>query len=365
MSRLPVGAVAPLLVLLLASPLQGAKIEAVRGKRYRLSQRNGPWMIMVASFQDVPDTIKKVDDNDRVRYVPNENKRRGDTALEAADQLVYELRRYGIPAYVYEQENQYEQVRTKDFRHRDRMRTIEAQKRNVAVLAGNYRSARNDTAQTTLGILKRFRPKFLAGNDGSSFTTHSASGGVYHPTPGQPGPLSGAFLTMNPMLTPEQALRMSGENNKLLRRLNSGNEFSLAGERGYTIRVATLTGKQTTYQFGSKPRESFFDSDGSSLDKAARNAWMMTKYMRSKGTKAFLHHQQFGSLVTIGAFESPDDPRIPEVIRYFSPKVVQDPRTGEKRMRIEYLTIPPTRKGGQEYHLPFDPEPALIPIPAF
>ena len=62
----------------LPRPVAAAPIEAVRGKRYRITTRHGPWMIFVASLH-------------------------GNTARGAADSLVYELRKLGIPAYTFSQ----------------------------------------------------------------------------------------------------------------------------------------------------------------------------------------------------------------------------------------------------------------------
>ena len=60
-----------LLILLLAlCSTAFAEVEAVRGKRYRLTKRHGPWMIMVADIRDVPPELRKEG---------------GMTALQAAD----------------------------------------------------------------------------------------------------------------------------------------------------------------------------------------------------------------------------------------------------------------------------------------
>ena len=61
----------------------GRKIDADPSKKYRLSKRHGPWMIMVASMRDVPE----------------ERRTTGLTAQQAADQMVLALRQVGIPAY--------------------------------------------------------------------------------------------------------------------------------------------------------------------------------------------------------------------------------------------------------------------------
>ena len=73
--------------LVLWSSTSALAIEAIRGKEYKLTKRHGPWMIMVASFKEPPD-VRRTE---------------GMTPKEAADELVYELRKKGIPAYTFSQ----------------------------------------------------------------------------------------------------------------------------------------------------------------------------------------------------------------------------------------------------------------------
>jgi len=61
-------------------------IENQKGKTYKLSEKHGPWMIMVSSFRDVREEDRKTE---------------GMTADEAVSELIYELREKGIPAYTY------------------------------------------------------------------------------------------------------------------------------------------------------------------------------------------------------------------------------------------------------------------------
>ncbi|MEO1982620.1 MAG: hypothetical protein ABGZ24_19090, partial [Fuerstiella sp.] len=78
--------IAALLILLASQVPAAGQLEAVQGKRYRLTSQHGPWMIMVAALRDVPEE-RRIDG--------------GLSAWEAADRLVYELRRRGIPAYTF------------------------------------------------------------------------------------------------------------------------------------------------------------------------------------------------------------------------------------------------------------------------
>src|SRR5262245_54931630 len=81
-----------------ASAAKKGEIEAVQGMQYKLSREHGPWMILVATF----------------REPPPEARTKGMTPKQAADELVYELRKKGLPAYTFMQEDVKDQIKTVD-----------------------------------------------------------------------------------------------------------------------------------------------------------------------------------------------------------------------------------------------------------
>ena len=97
---LPLFVLACVATLAFCTSANAAQIEAIRGKHYLLTKRHGPWMIMVASFNKPPE-LEKTD---------------GMTPAEAAEELVFELRRRGIPAYTFEQKEVEGDVKTIDRR---------------------------------------------------------------------------------------------------------------------------------------------------------------------------------------------------------------------------------------------------------
>lgn len=334
------------------------RIEAVRGKQYRIDKRHGPWMIMVATFQEPPPAWRT----------------EGMTPREAADRLVYELRKKGIPAYTFSQEDVKERVRTVDRRGREQLSTYIARQGGICVLAGNYPRADAEIAQKTLKFVKRFRPRFLrpanpesakaAADEGSSVVKF-LSGGVYRKTPGQPGPLSGAFMTINPLLSPEEIRRR--QKDPLLLKLNSGREYSLLENPGeYTLVVKSFYGKSTTQVSDAElkeARQNFQVTD--SLDDAAEQAWQLTQAMRNRGLEAWIWHGRYKSVVTIGAFASTDDPRIARLAEKYRAKRRSNPSNGEQALIAETFTIPAQLAPGQ---LPdkkwiFDPQPRLMRVP--
>ena len=345
------------LALVFAGEVKAARIDAVRGKEYELTKGHGPWMILVATF----------------REPPPEARTKGMTPDQAANELVYELRAKGIPAYTLTQDEVIDEIPTIDRRGQSRKRHIKSQQKCISVLAGNYEDTEKETkdgrtAQDTLTYVKKFHPEFLSGEEQKKgFLRKLKNGGIYRVTPGRPGPLSGAFLTVNPLLSPEEARQK--KKNPLLLKLNAGNEYSLLENKGkYTVVVASFEGKSLIQVANSKWKDAettFTVSD--SLDEAGKSAWALCKSLRQHERKydAYVWHDQYSSIVTVGSFTSPEDPRIAEMIKLFGAKLKPHPQTGQEVMVAEMLTIPYKPVAGQEpeKYWMFDLQPKVIEVP--
>lgn len=352
-TRLWMLSIAAVAVMLSSVPRAEAKIEAIRGKRYALSKQHGPWMIMVASF----------------RNIPEEERTEGLSATEAADELVYELRRKGIPAYIFEQKGALGRVNTIDRMGREDQRIYAAQRGMVSVLAGNYpnidpEDKDGNIAQKTLAYIKRMKPEIME------------KGAKFRPTPGRPGPLSGAFFSVNPLLTPDEL--MSRKQDPLITQLNSGMEHSLLNNPGkYTLVIKSFSGKSVTKLADNSFNDVIarFDSKMSnSLDDAAMSAWQLTQALRNGRSlgypadyEAYVFHDRYNSIVTIGSFDSPDDPRIKQFAEMFSGKVKKNPNTGRDFLAAEIFTIPRKPQPNQlpEKSWVFDPKPRLMKVPQY
>jgi hypothetical protein len=299
-----------------------ARIEAIKGKRYELTKQHGPWMIMVASLHSLAG--------------------KSPTAEEAADGLVYELRRKGIPAYVFRQDQVLDKVNTYDRYGRLQERAYTARDDRVCIIAGNYPSIEDRVAQKTLEYIKTLSPK--------CWEEH----GIYRKSPGRPGPLSGAFLTINPLLSPEEVAKKSQD--PLVARLNASSEYSLIRNPAkFTLVVATFEGRSTT-KIGTRHVEeaerSFQVGDG--LDDAAEDAETLASLLRSRQSSqtsfaplldglsldAYVFHDRYRSLVTVGGFDTPQDPRLPELARRFGAKTVRNPATGQTVLTGETILLP-------------------------
>lgn len=344
---LPVGLSLGLAILLVAVAVpprfvSAAGIEAVRGKRYQITPRHGPWMIFVASLQ-------------------------GDTAQQAADTLVYELRRLGIPAYTFSQDEQAGRLNTSNRVGRSTRRELTARQSAISVIAGNSPAVTDWRAQKTLKYIKRFQPKTI-------------TGGTYMKTPGRPSPFSGAFLVRNPLIPPGKK-----PISNLVRQLNRGEPHTLLGNRGqYTLIVATMMGRsQTVQETGLLQAKQTFRI-GDSLDQAADKARRLVKILNDKRYlaklsrsnpqlteilardqfKAFVLHERYRSIVTVGEFTSKDDPGIRPLLELFRAKQKPDPRTGEPTLAPEYILVPgASRSNPLDQVLPFDPNPRMMPVP--
>jgi hypothetical protein len=349
---------AALIAASLSVDLRAAKIDAVRGKEYRLTKAHGPWMVLVATF----------------REPPKEARTEGMSPDEAADELVYELRAKGIPAYTLSQGEVVDEIPTIDRRGQNRVRHIKSQQKCISVLAGNYDGTDEPaddarTAQKTLAYVKKFHPQFLHGEEQKKgFLRKLKNGGVYRVTPGRPGPLSGAFLTVNPLLTPEEA-RLK-RRNPLLLKLNAGNEFSLNENKGkFTLVVASFEGKSVMQVANTKweNADQKFTVSPDNLDEAGFRAWELCKALRQHERKydAWVWHDKYSSIVTVGSFDSPNDPRAAELIKLFGAKMKPHPQTGQDVLVAESLTIPFKLPPGKmpDKSWMFDPQPKLIEVP--
>jgi hypothetical protein len=301
----------------LTSQAAADRIEAVQGKQYNLTKRHGPWMIMVASFHAAS----------RDGQV-----REGKPPQQIADELVYELRQRQIPAYTFAISPDEDAVRTIDRLGREETRTFLTQQEHISVIAGNYPSATDATAQKTLAYIKKLYPDCLQQN-----------GVKYLQTNRRKGPLGGAFLTVNPMLTPEEI--KAREQDPLLVKLNAGGKYSLYDNKGkYSLVVATFSGKKMAHigdSNSAKAHEAFSllsdtsksGSDGfgrfwkkdqeSDLNAASANAWELAVCLRERDKiDAYVWHDRYQSVVTVGSFESPNDPTLKRYLMVFAPSPI-------------------------------------------
>lgn len=333
-------------IVLSSSSAPAARIDATAGKQYRITKQHGPWMIMVASLSETSGK-RKID---------------GISPKEAADDLVYSLRRLGIPAYAFRLAEVDKSIQTVDRSGRATRASYRAQKESISVLAGNYKGFNDRVAQRTLDFLKSLSMKKLN-------LKRWEESGAFLATPGQPRPFSGAFLTMNPLLSQEEIAKHKRD--PMLIRLNSGVDYSILENTGrYTLVVASFKGRSTVQVAGrgaSRGDDDFRISGA--LDDAADRAWKVTRMLRGglfqKGShqegrtfQAYVFHDRHESMVTVGSFESPQDPRLIPLANVFRAKT-QVAANGKPFTTGESLVLP----GNPPETVVFDPVPRLIEVP--
>jgi hypothetical protein len=345
-----------------ASMSSAAPIEADPNKNYILTKRHGPWTIMVCSFTTViPPSVPAAE----VRREVEEQRKNAEVA---AHDLVIELRQLGIPAYVFRQHGELSGIDTTDRTGRTNHSFV-AHRNQLCVLAGNYPSADNTTAQKTLKYIQNYEPKAL-------------SQGTYKKTPGRKGPLGRAFLALNPLLSPEEVKRLVDSHDPLLLKLNSRGDYNLVENPGkYTVIVASFYGKKQTRvvsRDGAKDLEAAFDRSletGSSLDQAGVDAWELVRAMRSPqnidklkqlGVEPYVFHDRHRSIVTVGAFDSPNDPRIHRIIQAFRAKVKRAPDGRQEGLYAEAIQLKKNPNNPDELPIRqwiLDPEPQVYEVP--
>lgn len=343
-------AIAALLSIFVCCSSAVAKVEAVKGKRYTLGPQHGPWMIMAAALRDVPEERRTAG---------------GMSAWEAADQLVYELRMQGIPAYTYLQDLQMGELKESSGKaaEHDKRKYI-ARHEAIAVLAGSFPSPDDPLAQRVLSYLKNdFHPKFL--ND-------SSNGGILPRLASRKAPLGRAHMTTNPLMPDSEVKRRTVD--PVVQKLNAGEEYSLMNNKGkYSLKIATFRGSsivQVGNSVNEKAARHFDKVFGSNLDESGVKAWELTQALRSarkfgydEDFEAYVFHDRFESFVTVGSFNSEQDPRLIALAKRFRAREQQ--QDGNVVTIAEVFTIPrriPAGSVPEKFWL-FDTVPTLVRVP--
>lgn len=315
-------------ILVVSTPAFAGSVDATPGREYPVTKEHGPWMIFVASFHkpgvDRPDELEQDREDESV-------------ARDAAQKLVLELRSKGVPAYIFELQKKREEVQTRDRFGNQQVRRTLADDTQISVLAGNYPSINNDIAEKTLEWIKHYNPESFG--DKARFRV----------TPGRQGPLAGAFLTINPLLSRDEvnARTIDPELVKLLKKLNANNEYPITQCGGdYTLIIKEFRGrsgmKSNSAIAGSWDEKAILKA-GESLGKAGYDAWRLCTALRNRGIEAYLWHEEFRSVVTVGAFSSPKDAGIAAYRKRFGAEMQRDPQSGI--VRAVFKTEPPTQNG--------------------
>lgn len=290
-----------------AGVIQAAPVEADPNQSYAVTPANGPWLICVTSYS-------------------------GPMAEKFAHDLVLELRgrpSYKIPAFIFnrgkeerdkqqqelEQRRQqqrtfYEQLGVKpDIPVRLRSVRIEDQ---FAVLVGGYKDI--EAARKALDAVKKLPapetvPLDSVGIVGQPEGEKDPAGVAVQRA--NMNPFRTSFVVHNPTV-PQERPDNSEEFLKSLKWLNSGESYSLLkADKPWSLAVKEFYG-QRMLQPKSAPSGLMGNLFGnkSSLDAGALQAHEAARVLRKMQIEAYVLHTPHGSIVAVGNYDSPNDPRL-------------------------------------------------------
>lgn len=260
-------------------------------KIYRLTENEGPWLIMAASFA-------------------------GDGGERQAQDLALELRkRYKLTAYVHEMDFEFKDAEGRGVDRYGAPLKFKYQRdggAQYAVLVGDFPDASHDAAQKTLRRIKSLTPESIAIKDGETTNVQLANWRQicrWGNNDKLRGPMGSAFMTTNPLL-PDEYFDPQGGLDPEVAEWNEPVPHSLLKCPGkYTLQVATFRGKSEIRQDKVKAIEKGEAKLDGSLEDATMAAHKMTLALRAKGYEAYEFHDRYASIVTVGSFNSVGTPR--------------------------------------------------------
>jgi hypothetical protein len=294
--------VCALTLLVIASPAWAANVEADPNKEYVITPEAGVWMVLAGSY-------------------------RGPDAKNLSHQLVIQLRsRDHLPAYVFnfseeKKRQQQEYVEALHRRAPDLPAKVIHIEDEYGVLVGGYKSS--EAAHDAMLDVRKLKPPELKLANGSSPYEKIYQ---YNPETKQAearsvNPLTKAFVTRNPTIPVEK--RDPNAFDPFWKELNANESYSLLeNKHSWTLVVKVFEGVSVIQTRAPASSSSFLDmlgmgdKSGETLNAAALNAHNMAEALRKsqmlKDMKldAYVLHTRTSSIVTVGGFDSLDDPQI-------------------------------------------------------
>ncbi len=285
----------------------GKKVEADRNKTYKITNQNGPWLILAASFFE-------------------------EAGEQQARELVMELRKtYKLEAYMYQHKIDVEEdvygrgfeKKVEEIHHPNGTRENRLQFRKMklarsadaietTVLIGDFSSTDDQRAAKALKTLKLAHPKSLEVKPGAK--TYQRLAVLRHTQQmsmkdegKKLGPMRAAFMIPNPLI-PEEYFTNKGPDEFILK-LNKKVKHSLLDCKGqYSVRIATFRGETLLNADRKKTEKRGFGflkpKEESKLNIALDKAHRLTEALRAKGIEAYEFHDRHESFVCVGSFNN-------------------------------------------------------------
>jgi len=285
------------------SPVQAAplRVEAIPDKDYPIVPEAGTWMICAASFT-------------------------GTEAPSLARQLVFQLRsKYNLAAYVF---NRADEERARQKAELDRIRaqyppdtpirnrTIRVEEQ-CAVLVGSFGDF--DAAAYYLPNIKKLPMPDLrlsTGEKAVDYVFQASRQEEIQSNRKEVNPFSKAMVIRNPTVPREPA--PAAKFDPFWKKLNANEEFSLLKcNKPWTLTVKEYPGAAMLQSKIVVPKtESFWGklwpsgSGGDMLNISAMQANELARVLRRFNFQAYVLHTRTSSIVTVGGFDSMDDPQM-------------------------------------------------------
>lgn len=274
---------------------------------FAVSPQAGPWMILAASYG-------------------------GTSARAQADELANEIRnRYRLPAYVFDrtaEAKRAEDERVERIKEMQRQRfkaeglpppkslwvkrvKIEDQ---YAVLVGGYKD--DTTARKELDRIRTLKPS--ANLMQTAYVPDPKTKKMHEEAV---NPFQSAFVCRNPTVPiekPAQDVDLGAR----LKEYNRDESYSLLScRKQFTLVVkaykAPATIQSQTASTSIMEKLTGGKKSGDILNANARQAHQIAEFLRKVGCEAYALHTEYNSYVTIGGFDSVDDPRLVQMQRWF------------------------------------------------
>lgn len=270
---------------------------------YPLSTEAGTWLICCASYSgvDAPELSKQLSE-----------------ILRSRDKL---------PAYIFNYGEEEKKKQIAEFERRQKLSPELRQpmkftrvSEQCAVLLGGYKDI--EDARKNLEKIKKLPPPDLKLENGKE-TADVIN--IYVPTPDKKGaeirrervnPFTRAFVVKNPLI-PNQ-IATNNKPDPILKTLNADEKYSLLkNTKPVTLVVKEYNGSavlQSTKAVTTSFMDKLFGSrQGDMLSAAALQAHETARVLRKLEFDAYVLHTRTSSIVTVGGFESREDPNIARI----------------------------------------------------
>jgi hypothetical protein len=308
---------------------------------YTVTPQAGPWMICVASYSGPP-------------------------SQGLAEELAQEIRtQFHLPAFVFNrsaEEKQREQDRIASIRAAQKkyleehnlpadtrlppVKTVRIEDQ-YAVVVGGYKD--DAAARKTLDDIRKLQPSQKL--QGVAYVPDAA--GKMHEE--AVNPFRGAFVCRNPSV-PAEKQAADNQPDPRLKEYNAGESYSLLkcrkpwtlvvkSYRGASMVQSQSTPSSVMEKFGLTGKKA-----GDLLNANAKMAHQLAEILRSKphyNFEAYVLHTEYSSIVTIGGFDAPDDPRLLQLQKAF----------------VSQMSDPATNLAKVHFHFQFMAQPMPMAVP--